>query len=210
MWAITRNEDDRILFCSDEEPTQMDEAGIVIEGHSLGIYNSTNATLREIDEADIPAANQKATYDGTTLTVVETAEIPAAEDNSIKYLYAHIEFSGGDGLDPIGIETSEGDDLAITVTIMDGEDSDTANTVTALSGKWRFTLRNEAGGIYDVIGATFSEGVAAVTYKGTRAEKRGPAIVSFLESDLTTASVGDVEYKFHIVGDTTFKAYEDA
>jgi len=47
------------------------------------------------------------------------------------------------------------------------------------------------------------------SYKTTRAAKRGPAICRLCESDLTAVRLGKIEYLFKIVGNTTFKVYED-
>ncbi|MFZ3047016.1 MAG: hypothetical protein WA151_13980 [Desulfatirhabdiaceae bacterium] len=125
------------------------------------------------------------------------------------YLYAHVELSGGDGLDPAGIEVNSEAGLAVTITIRASENP-LSPVIDAFSGKWRVHLRSSDGRIYDIVGLNFINGAVSAVYPVARAAKRGPAVCQMLESDLTPVIVGGVEYRFRLVGDTTFKVYEDA
>ncbi|MBW2366356.1 MAG: hypothetical protein JRH15_00570 [Deltaproteobacteria bacterium] len=125
-----------------------------------------------------------------------------------QFLYAHIEYSGGDGLTPPGLEIGSSPNLDVTITIRATDDPGSP-VIDKFSGKWRAALRNSDGNVYDIVGLNFVEGVVNASYKTSRAAKRGSAICRLLESDLTAVSVGNVEYRFRIVGDTTFKVYED-
>jgi len=70
-------------------------------------------------------------------------------------------------------------------------------------------LRNSDAQVYDIVGLNLVKGVVNASYKTTPAAKRGSAICQLCESDLTAMEVGKIEYRFKIVGDTTFKVYEN-
>jgi len=111
-------------------------------------------------------------------------------------------------LTPLGLEIGSLPNLDVTIAIRATEDPASA-IIDKLSGNWRVAIRNSNGQVYDIVGLNFVNGVVNASYKTTRAAKRGPGICRLLESDLTTVRVGKVEYWFKIVGDTTFKIYED-
>lgn len=169
--------------------------------------------IKDREEDDLPAGQDWRLIEG--LDPLPAVGWTANTDGSysppatINYLYAHIAMTGGDELDPPGIEMVTGDDLTISIAVRLGADP-ASTLVSVFSGKWRIAIRTSDGNIYDIVGTTFTAGEAVAVYTVVRAAKLGPAVCRILESDLIPVSVGPTEYHFKLIGDTEFKVYEDA
>lgn len=97
-------------------------------------------------------------------------------------IYLHISLSGGDGdADVLGVNLDGSNPIHVVGTLREGSDS-ASPVVEAVSGTWRVQLRDQAGGIYDIVQVTMTAGVAEMDY--TPATNLRPALVHMDEADL--------------------------
>ena len=98
-------------------------------------------------------------------------------------IFLHITLSGGDGdPDVLGVNLDGSNPIHVVGTLREGSDS-ASPVVEAVSGTWRVQLRDQAGGIYDIVQVTMTAGVAEMDY--TPATNLRPALVHMEEADLT-------------------------
>jgi len=131
-------------------------------------------------------------------------ELPLCQEPCVN-VYYHIELSGGDSMEPIGIVNDGAMSVDVVITARTG--ADPASPIFELiNGKpWRVAMRNSDGMVYDIVKINFdNSGMAAFSYKTTGAA----AIVSIDEKDLSVLQDG-VELQGHIVGDNSFKVYRE-
>jgi len=75
---------------------------------------------------------------------VKSGDIEGPVKSGTHFLYAHIEYSGGDGLTPPGLEIGSSPNLDVTITIRANEDPASA-IIDKFSRKWRVVIRNSDG-----------------------------------------------------------------
>lgn len=216
MFLTIAKEDGSIKYATKHPPIAKGDKLVFPEFDVLDL-NEKNTEIVEVPDEELPIGLLTDTvfsFDAKTegaerFVKVADIEKPPEPEQFID-LWLHIQLSGGDGIDPVGIETNTSPDIIGVATIR-GSGNPASPVVQAFSGKWRVTLRQSDGRIYDVIAITFDKGVANFLYRRTRASKRGPGVVHLLPSDLEPVRYGNAVYTLQLAGaEPVFKVYEDA
>ena len=144
----------------------------------------------------------------TTITnasgaVTHTAKELTVDPSNETQLYYHMTISGGDNMEPPGIQNNGSDEVNVDVTVRVGP-SDTDDIATTFAGPFRVLMRDSDGGVYDIIKIVFSAGTCNFDYSTTG----DAAIVSLKASDLDNTA-GPVKLVANIVGDNEFKVFRN-
>ncbi|MGD8561090.1 MAG: hypothetical protein PVG03_01075 [Desulfarculaceae bacterium] len=143
--------------------------------------------------------NPQVTLDGGNITNVEPAPEPAT-------LWLHVDLSGGDGGDPIGIKNDGQDYITVNIALRDGPDPGTSS-VAPVNGTWRIPLRDEAGNIWDMVRVTLSNGQLSTQYR-TRTGAR-PALVHLNEADLEDIEHNGQAHKVRLTETIQINVFRD-
>ena len=130
-------------------------------------------------------------------TVVQPSKMPGV-------LFLHVDISGGDGMNPIGISNNGTDTFQVTAALRNGIEA--GSNIVPYSGEWRIIIRDSQGGIYDQVKVVMTDGILDFLYGTTN-----PAgVCSMNAADLTEIfEIGNMQYSLRLAKDVEFKVYRD-
>lgn len=121
---------------------------------------------------------------------------------SLGFVYLHVALTGGDGMDPPGIDVDLTDTLTANATFR--ETADITSAAIPVNDSFRIGIFDVFDGLARVIKVQFISGVMAPILIGS---KGVTGYFTLLESDLTTKIMGKT---IKLVGQYKFKIFEDA
>lgn len=143
------------------------------------------------------------------------AEIDRLENPPTYEIWYHIDATGGDGQNPIGIRNDGVDALNITATARSSQDP--ASAIRLINDTFRMEIRTQDGYVYDVVLITFVDGIGTLVYTDD-APKGNTLTLSMADgaecqinedgSVNTPPFVDELQvYSIHLAGETQFIVY---
>ena len=162
------------------------------EGDAIGQAISPAGEFRESED---PGGDTSHFYSGTFTMVGGQAW------NEVTYIYLHSSFTGGDGMDPVGIKNDGSDSFAAAFALR--ETSDPESDILNVSKTLRIAIRDTDHNVVDMVKLPFSSGEASGNYKTTTT----PGHYGFHQDDFGVMNVGGNDYRIIVVGDCNFVVF---
>ena len=193
QWIIVYNDDAEILSIFEGNDIELDNVQDEFPVVNIAAYDRDDAEIQAFREMPGTITISSASKEIITFTP-GTPVPPDPSEQPPTPLYVHIDITGGDGEDVIGIKNDGTDSCTITATIRMGIESD-SSIVTAISSAWRVNIRNLSDIIADVIKITFVNGEVTLNYSTLPNAQCGTYYIS-PEDVYEEIEMGGTTYKF--------------
>ena len=196
QWIIIYNDNAEILSIFEGNHVDLDNVAQEFPVVNIAVYDRDDADIQAFRE--MPGSIQISSASKEILTFTPgTQPQPGPETSDIIPIYVHIDITGGDGEDVVGIKNDGTDSCTITATIRSGIESD-STIINAVSSSWRVNIRNLAGSIADVVKITFVNGQVTFNYTTLPNAQCGTYFIS-PEDVYEEFEMGGTTYKFTLV-----------